>query len=37
MAVIRDFDRLGNGTYVYVLRVSTESPEGRKTIEQSKN
>ena len=30
----RDFDRLGNGTYVYVLRVSTETPEGRKTIEQ---
>ena len=30
----RDFDRLGNGTYVYVLRVSTESPEGRKTVEQ---
>lgn len=30
----RDFDRLGNGTYVYVLRVTTDTPEGRKTTEQ---
>ena len=30
----RDNDRLGNGTYIYVLRVATDTPEGRKTIEK---
>ncbi len=30
----RDNDRLGNGTYIYVLRVTTDSPEGRKTTEK---
>lgn len=30
----RDYDRLGNGTYIYVLRVTAETPEGRKTTEK---
>ncbi len=30
----RDNDRLGNGTYIYVLRVATDTPEGRKTAEK---
>lgn len=30
----RDYDRLGNGTYIYVLRVTTDTPEGRKTAEK---
>ncbi len=30
----RDNDRLGNGTYIYVLRVATDTPEGRKTTEK---
>lgn len=30
----RDNDRLGNGTYIYVLRVTTDTPEGRKTTEK---
>ena len=30
----RDNDRLGNGTYIYVLRVTTDTPEGRKTAEK---
>lgn len=30
----RDNDRLGNGTYIYVLRVAATTPEGRKSIEK---
>jgi hypothetical protein len=30
----RDYDRLGNGTYIYVLRVTAETPEGRKITEK---
>lgn len=30
----RDNDRLGNGTYIYVLRVTTETPEGKQSIEK---
>ncbi len=30
----RDNDRLGNGTYIYVLRVATDTPEGRKATEK---
>lgn len=30
----RDNDRLGNGTYVYVLRVTAETPEGKQSIEK---
>lgn len=30
----RDNDRLGNGTYVYVLRATTTTPKGRQTKEQ---
>jgi hypothetical protein len=30
----RDYDRLGNGTYIYVLRVTTDTPKGRQTAEQ---
>ena len=30
----RDYDRLGNGTYIYVLRVTTDTPQGRKTTEK---
>ncbi|MTI89475.1 MAG: type IX secretion system sortase PorU [Balneolaceae bacterium] len=30
----RDYDRLGNGTYIYVLRVAANTPKGRKTTEK---
>ena len=30
----RDNDRLGNGTYIYVLRVTAETPEGKQSIEK---
>lgn len=30
----RDNDRLGNGTYIYVLRIAANTTEGRKTIEK---
>ncbi len=30
----RDNDRLGNGTYLYVLRVATDTPEGRQVTEK---
>lgn len=30
----RDYDRLGNGTYIYVLRVATDTPKGRQATEQ---
>lgn len=30
----RDNDRLGNGTYIYVLRVTTDTPEGKTTTEK---
>lgn len=30
----RDNDRLGNGTYIYVLRVTANTPEGRKSTEK---
>lgn len=30
----RDNDRLGNGTYIYVLRVATDTPEGRQVTEK---
>ncbi|MFY0698732.1 MAG: type IX secretion system sortase PorU [Balneola sp.] len=30
----RDNDRLGNGTYIYVLRVAAETPEGKQSIEK---
>ncbi|MEO1021704.1 MAG: type IX secretion system sortase PorU [Bacteroidota bacterium] len=30
----RDHDRLGNGTYVYVLRVTANTPKGRTTTEK---
>ncbi len=29
----RDNDRLGNGTYIYVLRVTAETQEGKQSIE----
>ncbi|MCR9132653.1 MAG: type IX secretion system sortase PorU [bacterium] len=30
----RDYDRLGNGTYIYVLRVTADTPEGKKSTEK---
>lgn len=30
----RDYDRLGNGTYIYVLRVTADTPKGRQTTEK---
>ena len=30
----RDYDRLGNGTYIYVLRVAADTPEGRQSTEK---
>lgn len=30
----RDYDRLGNGTYIYVLRVTSDTPQGRNTTEK---
>lgn len=30
----RDYDRLANGTYIYVLRVGADTPEGRQTREK---
>jgi len=30
----RDYDRLANGTYIYVLRVGTDTPEGMQTEEK---
>ncbi len=30
----RDYDRLGNGTYIYVLKVTADTPQGRKSIEK---
>jgi hypothetical protein len=30
----RDRDRLGNGTYIYVLRVTADTPEGRQKTEK---
>jgi hypothetical protein len=30
----RDNDRLGNGTYIYVLRVTAETPEGKQSTEK---
>ncbi|MCG8372393.1 MAG: T9SS type A sorting domain-containing protein, partial [Balneolales bacterium] len=30
----RDNDRLGNGTYIYVLRVTADTSEGRKSTEK---
>ncbi|MFN1834608.1 type IX secretion system sortase PorU [Balneola sp. MJW-20] len=30
----RDYDRLGNGTYIYVLRVTADTPQGRKSTEK---
>ncbi|SMO94924.1 type IX secretion system sortase PorU [Gracilimonas mengyeensis] len=30
----RDYDRLGNGTYIYVLRVAANTPKGRQSTEQ---
>lgn len=30
----RDYDRLANGTYIYVLRVGTDTPEGKQTEEK---
>jgi hypothetical protein len=30
----RDHNRLGNGTYIYVLRVTTDTPKGRQKAEQ---
>ncbi|MDR9414991.1 MAG: type IX secretion system sortase PorU [Gracilimonas sp.] len=30
----RDYDRLGNGTYIYVLRVTTDTQKGRQTTEK---
>ncbi|XWN36116.1 MAG: type IX secretion system sortase PorU [Balneola sp.] len=30
----RDNDRLGNGTYIYVLRVTAETPEGKQSIKK---
>ncbi|MEX0723726.1 MAG: type IX secretion system sortase PorU [Gracilimonas sp.] len=30
----RDHNRLGNGTYIYVLRVATNTPKGRQKAEQ---
>ncbi len=31
----RDRDRLANGTYIYVLRVSADTPNGRQNIEKT--
>ncbi len=30
----RDYDRLANGTYIYVLRVRADTPQGRQTKEE---
>jgi len=30
----RDYDRLANGTYIYVLRVRADTPQGRQTEEK---
>jgi len=30
----RDYDRLGNGTYIYVLRVAADTPQGRQVFEK---
>lgn len=30
----RDYDRLANGTYIYVLRVGTDTPEGKQVEEK---
>lgn len=30
----RNYDRLGNGTYIYVLRVTADTPEGKQTTEK---
>ncbi len=30
----RDNDRLGNGTYIYVLRVTTDTPKGKQSTEK---
>ncbi|REL33278.1 hypothetical protein DYD21_10875 [Rhodohalobacter sp. SW132] len=30
----RDYDRLANGTYIYVLRVGADTPEGKQTEEK---
>jgi hypothetical protein len=30
----RDYDRLANGTYIYVLRVGADTPEGKQTKEK---
>ncbi|CAN5229639.1 type IX secretion system sortase PorU [soil metagenome] len=30
----RDYDRLANGTYIYVLRVGADTPEGKQTQEK---
>lgn len=30
----RDYDRLANGTYIYVLRVRADTPQGRETKEK---
>jgi len=30
----RDYDRLANGTYIYVLRVRADTPQGRQTREK---
>lgn len=31
----RDRNRLGNGTYIYVLKVSADTPKGRQNIEKT--
>lgn len=33
----RDYDRLGNGTYIYVLRVTADTPEGKNQPKKSKS
>lgn len=30
----RDYDRLANGTYIYVLRIRADTPQGRQTEEK---
>ena len=30
----RDFDRLGNGTYLYVLRVTADTEQGRESFQK---
>lgn len=30
----RDFDRLGNGTYLYVLRVTADTEQGRESVQK---